>query len=85
MHNKLIILCVCITTGNTCTVGSVYDDYDEVNSPGGWWYLNLKKPNSCSGSISHYDLDHYDLEERWYGIKVALWTPVDNDTYQMVS
>ena len=75
-----------IITGNTCTVGSVYDEYDEVDSPGGWWYLNLKKPSSCSGRVTGYDLDHYELdEERWYYAKIALWTPVDDDTYQIVS
>ena len=76
-----------IITGNTCTVGSVYDEYyeyNEVNSPGGWWYLNLKKPSSCSGRVTRYDVDYYELEEEnCYYAKIALWTPVDDDTYQM--
>ena len=56
------MLYVCIITGNTCTVGvCVYDENNEVKSPGGWWYLNLKKPNS----VSRYGLVHYDLKKNF--------------------
>ena len=82
-----IFICNC-NTGNNCTVGSVYEEHmdDEVDgSFKNWWYLNLKKPSTCSGILIRYNLSYYSISDKTYKANVAMWAPVDNDIYQVVS
>ena len=69
----------------SCTVGSSYQEYDEVSDPRRW-YLNLQLPATCSGNVIEYTVYYYPVSgqnNRDYRAYISMWTPTASG-YQKV-
>ena len=57
-----------------CTVGSEYQQYNEVPNPQGW-YLNTQLPATCSGNVTGYTAYHYNIttQETELVLVLAMW------------
>ena len=80
------IYCICVTSGQTCKVGDDYQSRSSVSNIGGYWYLNVEVPATCSGSIDQYKLRYYDdsLDDGTYYATLAIWKPTGGGYYEKV-
>ena len=80
------VYCICVTLGETCKVGDDYQSGSSVSNIGGYWYLNIEVPATCSGSIEEYKLRYYDdsLDDGTYFATLAIWKPTGGGSYEKV-
>ena len=81
------IYCICITSGKACKIGDYYQQKSSVSNIGGYWYLNVEVPATCSGSIDQYKIGYYDnnLRSGTYYATVAVWKPTKGGSYEKVN
>ena len=73
--------------GLTCKVGDDYKSKSSVSNIGGYWYLNVEVPATCSGSIDQYKLRYYDdslNEDEYYYATLAIWKQTGGGSYEKV-
>ena len=80
------IYCIYVISGQTCKVGDDYKSRSSASNIGGYWYLNVEVPATCSGSIDQYKLRYYDdnLSSGMYYATLAIWQPTGGGYYEIV-
>ena len=83
----VFIVLLCVISGKTCKVGDDYQSSSSVSNIGGYWYLNVEVPATCSGSIDQYKLKYYDEnlnDNEHYYATLAIWKPTGGGSYEKV-
>ena len=78
-----------ILLGQKSKVGKSYKSKSRssVSNIGGYWYLNVEVPATCSGSIDQYKIGYYDdnLRSGTYYATLAVWKPTGGGSYEKVN
>ena len=83
----MCIYCLCVTSAKTCKVGDYNKKKSSGSNIGGYWYLNVEVPATCSGSIDQYKIGYYDdnLRSGTYYATLAVWKPTGGGSYEKVN
>ncbi len=82
------IITISVQASSDCFSGSLdaQEAADTYSIDQGYWYLNLQFPSSCSGQVTNYKVNYYDLLEGNNRVHIALWKQGDVEgTYEMVT
>ena len=64
----------------------MYDGATEATAANNMWYLNTQETSSCSGRLQAIEVQYYGFNEGGpHKVQVAVWKPIGDNTYTMVS